>query len=84
MTYFRLFRVGEVTNSEHTIKACDVHLGTNKNKVLFALQSSKTHGKNMTPWLIKIASTKKYKHDQDFYYFLIKNENFLCSWIGCL
>ena len=52
--YFGLFRVGELTNSEHTIKACDVYMGTNKDKVLFILRSSKTKTTGDPPQLIKI------------------------------
>lgn len=55
-TYFGLFRVGELADSEHSVKTCDVHIGTNKNKVLFVLRSSKTHCKSMEPQIIKICS----------------------------
>ena len=41
--YYRLMRVGEVTFSEHAVKAWDVHLATNKNKILLVLYSSKAH-----------------------------------------
>ena len=54
-TYFGLFRVGEVTLSKHVIKAVDVHVGINKNKLLFMLHSSKTHNHGMKPQIIKIA-----------------------------
>ena len=55
-TYFGLLRVGEVMASEHIIKAKDVHIGRNKNKLMMILQSSKTHAKNMKPRIIKIDS----------------------------
>ena len=42
--YFGLFRVGELTASEHVVKAVNVRIGQNKNKILFILDSSKTHG----------------------------------------
>ena len=35
--YFGLFRVGEITRSKHSVKACDVHIGSNKRKLLFVL-----------------------------------------------
>ena len=35
--YFGLFRVGELTNGDHPVKACDVHLARNKKKILFVL-----------------------------------------------
>ena len=48
-TYFGLFRIGEVTFSDHVVKVSDVHVGTNKKKLLFILRSSKTHGKGSKP-----------------------------------
>ena len=38
-----MLRIGELTLSEHTIKAKDVHSAKNKDKVLLILRSSKTH-----------------------------------------
>ena len=38
------------------MKAADVHIGFNKKKILLILRSSKTHGKQMWPQKIKIAS----------------------------
>ena len=55
--YFGLFRVGELTKSDHAVKAEDVHVGLNKKKILFILKSSKTHGKYALPQEIKICST---------------------------
>ena len=45
--YYGLFRVGELTENEggHAIAARDVHIATNKNKILFILRSSKMHNK---------------------------------------
>ena len=40
--YYGLFRIGELTYSEHTVKACDMQVGTNKEKLMFILRSSKT------------------------------------------
>ena len=61
--YFSMFRVSELTLSEHQVHAWDVHVGTNKNKILFVLHTSKTHGWNMPPQMIKIQSTSsKWKH----------------------
>lgn len=33
MAYFGLFRVGELTQSTHVVKAKDAHVGINKNKL---------------------------------------------------
>ena len=56
--YFRLFRVGELTSGEHPVQVRDVQLGDNKQKVMFILRTSKTHGKGAKPHLIKISSNK--------------------------
>ena len=61
--YFGLFRVGELTLGEHTVKAKDVHIGENKNKILFVLRSSKAHGKDGKPQSVKIESIP-IKHQQ--------------------
>ena len=55
-TYYGLFRVDELTwmHSGHAALAKDVQVGSNKNKFLFILHSSKTHGKGTKPQLIKI------------------------------
>ena len=53
-TYFGLFRVGELTQSKHVVRAKDVHIALNKDKLMFILRSSKTHGKGEKPQLIKI------------------------------
>ena len=55
--YFGLFRLGELTQSEHVVKAADVHIGRNKKKLMFVLHSSKTHGKDSKPQIIKIYSS---------------------------
>ena len=52
--YFGLFRVGEITMSDHIIRVDDVHVGMNKQKLMFVLRSSKTHGKDKQPQIVKI------------------------------
>ena len=54
--YYGLFRIREITESPHVIKAKDVHVGHNKNKLMFVLHSSKTHNKSSKPQIIKIAA----------------------------
>ena len=54
--YYGLLRVGEMTLSEHTIKAANVHIGSNKWKILIVLYTSKTHGLNNRPQKIKITT----------------------------
>ena len=64
--YFGLLRVGELTYGPHAILAKNVNIGENKNKVLFILESSKTHGRERKPQLIKISSRtmETHKHSQ--------------------
>ena len=57
LMYYRMMRVGEVAESPHTVKAANVHVGRNKEKILILLYSSKTHGKESGPQEIKIQST---------------------------
>ena len=59
--YFGLFRVSELTLSEHQVKARDIHIGINKDKILFILHSSKTHAKSLPPQMIKIKWTNHKK-----------------------
>ena len=54
--YYGLFRVGELTHSPHVIPACNVHIAMNKNKLLFILETSKTHTRGDKPQLVKISS----------------------------
>ena len=58
LSYYGLMRVGEVTKSQHVLKAKDVHLAKNKDKLLLILYSSKTHDKANRPQKIKVTSNK--------------------------
>ena len=57
-TCYGLFRVSELawTKSGHAALVKDVQIASNKNKFLFVLRSSKTHGAESPPQLVKIAS----------------------------
>ena len=46
------------TDSGHAVRAKDVQIGTNKKKFLFILRSSKTHGEESKPQLVKISKQK--------------------------
>ena len=48
--------MGELTKGEHPVRAKDVHIATNKNKLMFVLRSSKTHAQSSRPQIIKINS----------------------------
>ena len=54
MYYYGLLRIGEVIFGKHTIKAKNIHIATNKHKLKLVLHSSKTHGENVHPQIIKI------------------------------
>ena len=52
------YESGEVTPGHHVAKARDVHLVTNKDKLMIVLYSSKTHDLSCRPQKIKISSNK--------------------------
>ena len=54
--YYGMFRIGELTSGSHPVKAKDVHIGHNKDKLLFVLYTSKTHGWESRPQKIKITA----------------------------
>ena len=58
ISYYGMMRVGEVTEGPHVLKAKNVHIAKNKNKILLVLYTSKTHGKNQRPQKITISSHK--------------------------
>ena len=62
--YYGLLRVGELKASPHTIKARDVHMGVNEDKILVILYSSKTHDEGDRPQQVKITTndTEKSGH----------------------
>ena len=62
--YFGLFRIGELTSSQHVLKARDVFIATNKLKLMFVLYTSKTHSLGDKPQIIKISATRA-KHFVD-------------------
>ena len=55
--YYGMLRVSELTSGQHPIKARDVHIGTNKKKLLFILRTSKTHWKDNKPQVVKSSCT---------------------------
>ena len=54
--YYGLFKIGEIAESLHVMKVKDVHIGSNKNKLMFVLHTSKTHWRDVKPQIIKINS----------------------------
>ena len=75
LSYYGMFRVGELATGDHALKACDVHIGQNKKKMLFILYSSKTHGKEALPQKIKItANANNILHKRHFCPFKVSRE----------
>ena len=56
--YYGLLRIGEVTCGPHCLLAKDVHISDYKDKILFILHSSKTHGKESRAQRIRISATE--------------------------
>ena len=56
-----MMRVGEVTESPHVLRARNVHMAINKDKLLMVLYTSKTHDLRHRPQKIKITSSKRDK-----------------------
>ena len=54
LAYYGLLRIGELTRSNHSLKARDLYIDRNKGKLLIVLYSSKTHGKESRPQRIKV------------------------------
>ena len=57
LAYYGLMRISELTDSPHVLRARNVHMAANKDKVLLLLYSSKTHDKSSRPQKIKITSS---------------------------
>ena len=56
LAYYGLMRVGELAAGDHPVHAKDMHIGTNKNKILLVLCSSKTHTRAQYLQEIKITA----------------------------
>ena len=56
LAYYGMMRVSEVCASTHVLKAKDIQVATNKDKLRLVLYSSKTHSRANRPQKIKITS----------------------------
>ena len=61
--YYGILRVGEMCESAHTLRAKDVHVGDNKEKIMLLLYTSKTHGQESEPQKIRISTEPELKKD---------------------
>ena len=76
--YYSLFRIGELTYSNHTIKAKDFHIAKNKKKILIVLYTSKMHSESSYPQRVKITSTdKNLSSKRRFFYLFRTSRDFL-------
>ena len=69
--YYGMLRVGELFLSPHVIKACDIHMGNNKDKIMIVLYSSKTHGRESKLQKIRISALPKHNS-------VLKHTRFFC------
>ena len=67
IAFHGLFRIGEISCSQHVVKAKDVSIGQNKDKLLFVLYSSKTHDKESRPQQIKITKLQNSQAQKKFF-----------------
>ena len=54
ITYYGMMRIGEVSKSDHHVKAKDMYVAFNKDKIMLRLHTSKMHGMESEPQEIKI------------------------------
>ena len=73
ISYYGLFRVGELAAGDHQVKACDVHMAINKKKILVILHSSKTHSRGSLPQKVKITGRIDTKCKRNFCPFELTN-----------
>ena len=83
VAYFGMLKVGEIGAGCRTIKAKDVHVGKNKNKILMVLYTSKTHGKESCPQKIRImADNQTHVQKNKFCFCPFNLACRYCSWHG--
>ena len=68
LSYYGLLRVGEVSNgSPHYIRASDVYVADNKDKIMVLLYSSKMHSVANQPQEVKISGNESSGRKQKFF-----------------
>ena len=65
LAYYGLMRIGKLAKAprQHSVRAKNVHMGMNKDKIMVVLYTSKTHGLESYPQKIKIQALSQY-HSQ--------------------
>ena len=64
--YYGMFRIGELTSGSHPVTVKNVKIGTNKDKLMFILESSKTHNKSDKPQIVTISRETDAAADNEF------------------
>ena len=68
LAYYGMFRISELTSGLHPVRAKDVHIAQNKQKLLFMLYSSKNHDAASRPQRVKItANANSHKAGKIFF-----------------
>ena len=67
LAFYGLLRVGEISRHAHLLKACNLYIGRNKNKILAILYISKTHGLELRPQKILISSLSDLDKSKRFF-----------------
>ena len=67
LSYYGLLRIGEVTHSEHNILASNIHVATNKQKILILMYSSKTLNLGGQQHQIKISTSEASGRKKKFF-----------------
>ena len=62
LAYYGLMRISKLTQGPHTVKAKNIQVAENKDKIKVILYSSKMHDKSSIPQEIKISSKDTHKH----------------------
>ena len=59
LAYYGLMRITELVHGDHTLKAKDIYVGQNKDKIMLTLYTSKTHSRAHYPQKIKITANEE-------------------------
>ena len=62
LAYYGLMRISKLTQGTHAVKAKNIQVAENKDKIKVIIYSSKMHDKSSIPQEIKISSKDTHKH----------------------
>ena len=71
--YYGLLRISEVAAGPHQILAHNVHIGINKDKILFVLLMLITHNKGNLPQIVKITGLRPFRSKKYCLFQIIRN-----------